>query len=177
MKYDPRIKNEHCIRDPFNAEAATEYIGRRGYFTDAIFNFSNLDSCFAGMLAHVESDSRHPYYCAISDEGVIIKGNFSFFLSAEFVEEKPKEKFIPFRYLNELTDAGIEVGKVISIRNKNYDVVITNVLVTEINYNQEDKEVINITLGATGYEFPTLFNSYLLQVDGEWVPFGVEETE
>lgn len=177
MKYDPRIKNEHCIRDPFNAEAATEYIGRRGYFTDAIFNFSNLDSCCAGMLVSVEADDMHPYYCGVSDEGVIITGNFSFFLSAEFVEEKPKEKFIPFRYLNELTDAGIEVGKVISIRNKNYDVVITNVLVTEINYNYENNEVINITLGATGYEFPTLFNSYLLQVDGEWVPFGVEETE
>ena len=175
MKYDPRIKNEHCIRDPFNVETAKQYIGKRGYFTDDIFNFSNLDSCCDGMLVSVESDNSHPYYCAISDEGVIIKGNFSFFLSAEFVEEKPKEKLIPFRYLNELTDAGIEVGKVISIRNKNDDIVVAKVLVTEINYNHEDMEVINITLGATGYEFPTLFNSYLLQVDGEWVPFGVEE--
>lgn len=91
-QYDPRIKNELCIRDPFTIDTGKQYIGKRGYFTDDIFNFSNLDNCFAGMLAHVESDSRHPYYCAISDEGVIIKGNFSFFLSAEFVEEKPEEK-------------------------------------------------------------------------------------
>lgn len=174
-QYDPRIKNELCIRDPFTIDTGKQYIGKRGYFTDDIFNFSNLDNCCAGMLAHVESDSRHPYYCAISDEGVIIKGNFSFFLSAEFVEEKPKEKFIPFRYLSELTDARIEVGKVISIRDKNDDIVISNALVTEINYNREDNEVINITLGATGYEFSTLFNSYLFQVDGEWRPFGVEE--
>lgn len=90
-------------------------------------------------------------------------------------EWNPKEKFIPFRYLCELTDAGIEVGKVISIRNKNYDAVITNVLVTEINYNPEDSEVIDITLGATGYEFSTLFNSYQFQINGEWRPFGVEE--
>lgn len=174
-QYDPRIKNEHCISDPFNTETANKYIGKRGYFTDDIFNFSNLDCCGVGMLVSVEADNRYPYYCGISDEGVIIKGNFSFFLPAEFVEEKPEEKFIPFRYLNELTDAGIEVGKVISIRNKNDDIVISNVLVTEINYSHEDMEVINITLGATGYEFSTLFNSYMLQVDGGWAPFGVVE--
>ena len=174
-QYDPRIKNELLISNPFNTESANKYIGKKGYFTDDIFNFSNLDSCCAGMMVSVEADNRHPYFCGIWDEGVIIQGNFSFFLSAEFVEEKPKEKFIPFRYLKELADAGIEVGKVISIRNKNYDAVITNVLVTEINYNPEDSEVINITLGATGYEFSTLFNSYLLQVKGEWKPFGVKE--
>lgn len=173
MKYDPRISNELLISDPFNAETANKYIGRRGYFTDAIFNFSNLDNCCAGMLACVEADTRHPYFCGISDEGVIVQGNFSFFLPAEFVKEEPEEKFIPFRYLNELTDAGIEVGKVISIRNKNSDIVIMNVMVTEINYNAEDKEVIDITLGATGYEFSTLFNSYLLKVNEEWKPFGV----
>lgn len=175
MKYDPRIKNEHCIRAPFNTETAKQYIGKRGYFTDDIFNFSNLDSCCTGMLVHVpeESDNRHPYYCAISDEGVIVKGNFSFFLSAEFVEEKPKEKLIPFRYLKELTDAGIEVGKVISIRNKNSDLVIMKVLVTEINYDAAS-ELIDITLGATRYKLSDLFDTYLLQVNGEWKPFGVE---
>ena len=175
MKLDPRINNTFLISDPFNAEAANKYIGRRGYFTDAIFNFSNLDNCCTGMLASVEADNRHPYYCGIADEGAIITGNFSFFLPAEFVKEKPKEKFIPFRYLNELTDAGIDVGKVISIRNKNDDIVVVKVLVTEINYNHEDNEVIDITLGATGYEFSTLFNSYLFQVNGEWKPFGVVE--
>ena len=175
MKLDPRINNTFLISDPFNAEAANKYIGRRGYFTDAIFNFSNLDNCCTGMLASVEADNRHPYYCGIADEGAIITGNFSFFLPAEFVKEKPKEKFIPFRYLKELADAGIEVGKVISIRNKNDDTVVAKVLVTEINYNHEDNEVIDITLGATGYEFSTLFNSYRLQVNGEWKPFGVKE--
>ena len=174
-QYDPRINNELLISNPFNAETANKYLGRRGYFTDDIFNFSNLDNCCTGMLASVEADNRHPYYCGIADGGVIISGNFSFFLSAEFVEEKPKEKFIPFRYLCELTDAGIEVGKVISIRNKNDDTVVAKVLVTEINYNHEDNEVINIALGATGYEFSTLFNSYLFQVNGEWKPFGVKE--
>lgn len=174
-QYDPRIKNELLIRGPFNTESANKYIGKKGYFTDDIFNFSNLDSCCAGMMVSVEADNRYPYYCGIYDEGVIIRGNFSFFLSAEFVEERPKEKFIPFRYLKELADAGIEVGKVISIRNKNSDLVTMNVLVTEINYDTENNEVIDITLGATGYEFSTLFNSYQLQVNGEWKPFGVEE--
>ena len=63
----------------------------------------------------------------------------------------------------------------ISIRHKNDDIVVVKVLVTEINYNHETNEVIDITLGATGYEFSTLFNSYLFQVNGEWKPFGVVE--
>ena len=177
-QYDPRIKNELCIRDPFTIDTGKQYIGKRGYFTDDIFNFSNLDNCFAGMLAHVESDSRHPYYCAISDEGVIIKGNFSFFLSAEFVEEKPaekpEEKFVPFVHLDELAEAGIEVGKVISIRYKNTEDPVTYVLVTAINYDTDNYRVIDITLGATRYKLSDLFDTYLLQVNGAWKPFGVE---
>lgn len=172
MKIDARIRDEGKIFNMFgaSAEKARQYIEHPGYFASDLWAMSDLDDCDEGILGAVDADnSLGPYYNRL-------KGQFyAFFIPDCYLY--PKEKFIPFRYLNELTDAGIEVGKVISIRNKNYDVVITNVLVTEINYNQEDKEVIDITLGATGYEFSTLFNSYLLQVDGEWKPFGVEETE
>lgn len=170
MNLDARISDEGKIFNMFSssAEKATQYIEHSGYFASDLWAMSDLDDCDEGILGAVDADnSLGPYYNRL-------KGKFyPFFIPECYL--KLKEKFIPFRYLCELTDAGIDVGKVISIRNKNYDAVITNVLVTEINYNPEDSELIDITLGATGYEFSTLFNSYQLQVNGEWKPFGVEE--
>lgn len=167
MKLDPRIKDILYIADCFTTDNYQKYVGTECYMTDFIDRFRDLSMCKKAVLTKIADGLDTPY---VSDEDY-----FRFCLASVFVEEKPKEKFIPFRYLKELADAGIEVGKVISIRNKNYDAVVANVLVTEINYNPTDAEVIDITLGATGYEFPTLLNSYMLQVDGEWKPFGVEE--
>lgn len=179
MKYDPRIKNEHCIRDPFNAEAATEYIGRRGYFTDAIFSFSNLDSCCAGMLVSVEADDMHPYYCGVSDEGIITKVNFSFFLSAEFVEEKPKEKKLrPYTFME--FDEKFTVGRPIKFRLKDKEgyehYLILNGYVHE---QREGQTFTHIYIGSVGYTLDELFNCYEWQehYTEDFKPFGVEETE
>ena len=171
MKLDPKIKENAIIGHCFNTEELKRYIGQVCYFVDALEDFSNLINPFEGVLKAVNPDAVVCYVAEAKVNGSPAEFPYCFCVPAVFVEKK---QYIPFRYLKELTDAGLEVGKVISIRNKNYDAVIANVLVTEINYNHEDMEVINITLGATGYEFSTLFNSYLLQVDGEWVPFGVE---
>lgn len=169
-QYDPRIKNELCIRDPFTIDTGKQYIGKRGYFTDDIFNFSNLDNCCAGMLAHVESDSRHPYYCAISDEGVIIKGNFSFFLSAEFVEEKPKEKKYKPYTIEEFCNEGFEI---VVFRNKeNHDFEY------HVRYNgyRKCEDIYKVILGNISYTLDDLFEDFeYLDSDGEWKPFGVKE--
>lgn len=175
-QYDPRINNEHCIRAPFTVDTAKQYIGKRGYFTDDLFNFSNLDSCCDGMLVSVESDNRHPYYCGISDEGVIIKGNFSFFLSAEFVEEKSKEqKYRPFT-LEEFNER-FEFGEYITFRLKDK----TRYFCTPYNGNEyrsetEDDPVDDgVHLGAYSFSLLELFNNYELQAEDDWLPFGVEE--
>ena len=175
MKLDKRVKENALIGHCFNSEELKKYIGKECYFVDALEDFSDLINPFEGVLKAVSPDAVDCYVAEAKVNGDPAEFPYCFCLPAEFVEEKPEEKFIPFRYLSELTDAGIEVGKVISMKSKNFDLVTRKVLVTEINYDTENNKVIDITLGATGYEFPTLFNSYLLQVDGEWVPFGVEE--
>ena len=169
MKYDPRIKNEHCIRDPFNVETAEQYIGKRGYFTDDIFDFSNLDNCCDGMLVSVEADNSHPYYCGISDEGVIVKGNFSFFLSAEFVEEKPKEKKYRPYTIEEFCNEGFEI---IVFREKN-----NPLMEYHVRYNGYKKydNVYNVILGNIGYTFSDLFEDFERFYNGRWFPFGVKE--
>lgn len=177
VKYDPRIKNEHCIRDPFDVEAANKYIGKRGYFTDEKFNFSNLDNCCAGMLASVESDNRHPYYCAIFDEGVIIKGNFSFFLPAEFVEEKPKEKKLRPYTLMEFTEK-FPLGLPIKFRRKGGKKDEWFSVLTGYWHHQVGDEILTyIIIGPVQYTLDELFNHYEWQVHytEDFEPFGVEE--
>lgn len=164
MKLDDRIPDRKYIFDCFSADKAKEYIGENCYLTDDFPLFEDLDFI---QVYKLDAIDNHQFFNETDDR------RFDYCLPVRFV--KPEEKFVPFVHLDELAEAEIEVGKVISIRNKNDDIVVAKVLVTEINYNHEDNEVINITLGATGYEFPTLCNSYLLKVDGEWVPFGVKE--
>ena len=168
MKYDPRIKNEHCIRDPFNVETAKQYIGKIGYFTDDIFNFSNLDNCCAGMLVSVEADNRHPYYCGISDEGVIIKGNFSFFLSAAFVKEE--KKYRPFADTKEFfIKTNFEAGDLIHIRSKPHNYEYHLMLV---GWTDEGLMLGNFS----EMTFDELLDKFELW-DGEdnFIPFGVEK--
>ena len=179
MKLDPRINNKLLISDPFDAETANKYIGRRGYFTDDIVSFSNLDNCCTGMLVSVESDNRHPYYCGIADGGAIISGNFSFFLSAEFVEEKPKEKKLrPYTFM-EFQDK-FTVGRPLKFREKGkfgcerymilsgYWHELRNGLVTTYIY-----------IGPHSYTLDELFNCYEWQehYTSDFQPFGVEDTE
>lgn len=166
MNLDNRINKISDILTCTDIEEAKQYIGQMGYYADNIGLFNNLAERLYNSLETVVA-SDLPFR---SHGGV---GYWRYFIPESRL--KPKKKFIPFKYLSELIDAGINVGKVISIRNKNDDIVVSKALVTEINYNNENNEVIDITLGATGYEFSTLFNSYLFQVNGEWRPFGVVE--
>ena len=176
-QYDPRINNEHCIRDPFTVDTAKQYIGKKGYFTDDIFNFSNLDSCCDGMLVSIEVDNSHPYYCGISDEGVIIKGNFSFFLSAEFVKEKPEEKRYRPYTLMEFIDK-FTVGRPIKYRSKgeagheHYLMLLGFWLASD-----KDQTIPYISIGNFKYTLQELFEEYEWQehYTEDFKPFGVVE--
>lgn len=179
MKYDPRIKNELLISDPFNADTAKKYIGKKGYFTDGIASFSNLDKCFTGMLVSVEADNEHPYYCGISDEGVIIQGNFSFFLPAEFVEEKPKEKKLrPYTFME--FDEKFTVGCPIKFRQKRAEGWERYLILNGYQHEQKEGRTITyIYIGSQGYSLDALFMDYEWQehYTEDFIPFGVEDTE
>ena len=167
MNYDDRIMNTGLILNCFNTEFTEKnsYKGKFGYFTNCIEYYADLDKCQYGELTDI---NNHAYQL---DHG----NYYTFFLPEGAV--KPEKKYIPFKYLNELLEQGIKVGATIKIKNKNYPEVEQLVVVSEINYNSKNKELIDITLGATGYEFGTLLESYLYKAysEHEFSPFGVEE--
>lgn len=171
MKLDSRINQLSDILTCFDIERAKEFIGQKGFFANSIDYFrEGAPFCAYGTLKRIfgHEDQTDPFLNGVDDK------LYSFFIPESSLKSA-KKKYIPFRYINELQECDIKAGKVITVRHNNYPEVVRSVIVSEVNYDPETLEVINITLGATGYEFATLFNSYLFQVNGEWKPFGVKE--
>ena len=168
MEYDDRIMNTGLILNCFNTEFVEKngYKNKFGYFSNCIESYRDLSKCKYGKLTNIDHNHT-PYEC-----GTV--WHYSFFLP-EGAVKPTKKKCIPFKYLNELQECGLQVGKVITIRNNNYPEVNSTVIITEINYNPETNEVIDITLGATGFEFETLLESYSFYNENKWQSFGVEE--
>ena len=180
MKLDPRIIDISKILLRNETDEAKKYIGTKCYFGHDLVDFIDVDNeCFLGTLINVDiSDDIEPY------EGKIKRPDmepyFSYLLPAKFVEEeKPKkDKYVPFETLNDLRDYKIRIGDPIVFFNKKYPEIRYSTIVTEIQFDNDNFNVIGITLGSTSYSLETLCNDYIWHCcNNEWIPFGkrVEE--
>ncbi len=171
MKVDNRIIDKLKIFTPINTDGASEYIGEEGFFTDDYKRLGDVTKLTRSKLYDVHEDQTGLVYTTSGSDGV-----WKFFIPLSNIKLKEKN-YRPFRTLEELRGCGITLGSAITIRNDTYPEVALSVLVTEINYNPENNELIDITLGATGYEFDILWESYSILKDNInwWVPFGFEE--
>ena len=167
MILDYRITDEDFICMPYS-KTADQYIGQEGYFADKLSDFSNLDTCRSGMLAGVETKADHPYYCAVSDGGVIINGNFSFFLP-EIAVMKEK-KFRPYTF----EELPIKVCDTIYLKNKSTGIIETCLCISILD---EGNQIKSIAFGLNSYSIQELFENYVWRYSDLWdfQPFGVEE--
>lgn len=175
MKLDPRIIDISKILLRNEMDKAKKYIGTKCYFGHDLVDFININNeCFLGTLINVdELDDIEPYELEVKRKD--IESNFSYLLPAEFVEEeKPKEnKYVPFETLNDLRDYKIHIGDPIIFFNKKYPEIRYSTIVTEIQFDNDNFTVINITLGSTAYSLDTLCENYIWHCcNNEWVPFG-----
>lgn len=167
MILDHRIENEDLIFMPYS-KTANQYIGKEGYFADNLSDFSNLDACRSGMLVGVETKLDNPYYCGVSDGGVIINGNFSFFLPRTAVMKE--KKFRPYTF----EELPIKVCDSIYLKNKNSE-IIERCLCISISF--EDNQIKSIVFGLNSYSIQELFENYVWRYTELWnfQPFGVKE--
>ena len=168
MILDYRITDEDFICMPFS-KTANQYIGDEGYFADNLSDFSNLDTCRSGMLVGVETKLDHPYYCrGVSNSGVIINGNFSFFLPGIAVMKE--KKFRPYTF----EELPIKVCDTIYLKNKNNGIVERCLC---ISISAEDNQIKSIAFGLNSYSIQELFENYVWRYSDLWdfEPFGVEE--
>lgn len=173
MKLDPRIENENLIYTPFSDNEAN--LKGKGYFTNVMGAFSNLSRCAYGTLASYDLDKEFPYY---RKDGI----NYAFFIpeSSLLKTKKKKLKYVPFETTYDLAKVNFHIGNIINFKNKEYPEVIHRAVITEVDYREVEidydeceEKLIDITLGSTTYSFDTLFDNYMyLNENEEWTPFG-----
>ena len=173
MKLDKRIENERLIYTPFTTTKPK--LHEKGYFTDDIHAFNNLEDCdcrYGELVEHDDVDYAYPYCCE-SDDGC---GNgcttcdwFAFYIPESSLKQKEKEKkYRPFKDTKEFfIKTNYENGDLIHIRFKN-KIEYWVMLVGWTNNG--------ISLGTQTYTFDNLFENFELW-DGEenFIPFGVLE--
>ena len=164
MKLDSRIKKLSDILTCVDVEEAKQFINQMGYYADNINLFDNLDERLYGALDGITTD----------DQPFRAHGGVSYW--KYFIPEcrlKPKEtKYVPFKTTHDLAEAHLHLGCVINFVNTKFLDVVHRAVINEVTYDDNTKELIDITLGNTTYSFESLFNDYqFLDSNGKWVPF------
>ena len=175
MKLDPKIKDISQILSPIETEEAEKYIGEMCYFADGFYTFSDLDKCPKAKLEKIHYDSKDfPYEWNEDFE------QYTYILPVKFVEKPKENKYVPFDTTQDLAEVNFHIGNVINFASKKFPGIIHRAVITEvnyeeieINYDEVQEKVIDITLGSTTYSFKTLFDEYkYLNENEEWTPFG-----
>ena len=169
MDLDKRIKNNHRPLCVIDIKWAMGFIGKNGFFADAINCFENLSECQSGLLISVKDKKLHPFEC---DN----QWHYTFFIPEDWVLPTEK-KYRPYT-LAEWIDQH-EIGEVIHYRDKDYKqefcVMYSGYIIDEGEDIQDIRTIGRIMLINMGYLLQELFERYEICVNGEWQPFGVVE--
>ena len=170
MKLDKRIFPAKRPLTCFDAEYAKQFIGKKGFFTDELKQFCNLDKVLETELRNVcqnEADDCFLTYVA----------GYSYFLPSEWVDMgEPEKKWRPFS-LTEWRHI-YAIGDEIVFRmmdSDTYKVFMYCGLFSDHDDDLPGKGVIN--LGGELFVLQNLFDLYELRRNDEWQPFGVEVEE
>ena len=165
MDLDKRIKNNHRPLCVIDIKWAMCFIGKNGFFADAINCFENLSACQSGLLISVKDKKLHPFEC---DN----QWNYTFFIPEEWVEPEEK-KYRPYSLTEWINQH--EIGDVIHYRSKSGEIELRQ-MYAGTRHSQGIKNIIvKITLGNESHTLDYLFENYEIEVNGEWHSFGIKE--
>ena len=161
MKLDERFKVlPFCC---FGAEKCVKYIGHKGYFSNNIDFFKNIDLCIYGTLEAVHVDQAESF--EMRDN----RKFYRYFIRECFV--KPKEK--QYRPCT-LDDFSLNIGDLIRFRKKDdHNFEIETMYMGYMKTNG----IVKVLLGQCYYSLEELFNDYewFDKDSNTWEIFGVEE--
>lgn len=171
MKLDKRIKEGKRPLTCFDTVEAGRFICEKGYFSDDIKDFSNISNLRKEFLENIslDEDDYMPYKTRITV--------WEYFLPEKWVlpERKSVEKKYRAFTLAEWIEQH-EIGEVIHYRNKSEGIEFRHMYMGYAFGKGKDITKINVgtvTLGVANYSFDYLFEDYEIEIDGEWLPFGV----
>lgn len=160
MNLDKRIKALSDILTCFDNEKAKSFIGQKGYFTNDLYRFSDVLSCYYDTLTNVKDNDDDNYLFKDDDNHY-----WDFFIpeSSLKLEKKKYRPFDPATFKQHF-----DIGSVIEYRRK-YKETIESIL---IDYNLNE---FYVEIGEYYYTLSDLFKYFELFENGEWKPFGVVE--
>lgn len=167
MKLDERFELlPFCC---FGAEKCVKYIGQKGYFTNNIDFFKNIDFCIYGTLEEVHAEQADSFQ-------MYNRKFFRYFIPEYFVVKPEEKKYRPYTF-QEFCDK-FTVGRPIKYRRKG-NVGCERYLILN-GYEHEQREGQTFTyiyIGPIPYTFDELFRAYEWQehYTKDFEPFGVEE--
>ena len=166
MKLDKRIKEGKRPLDCFDTEIAKEFIGKKGLFGTYDSQFANLDTCPKCLVDELKSVDDYDDYPFITSRN----HGYRLFLPAEWVKE-PEKKYRPYS-LSEWIEQH-EIGDIIHYRSKSDGTELLHMYLG----TRHRPEYKMLTLGDSSYSLECLFEDYEIEVNDEWIPFGVEVEE
>lgn len=158
--------DDRILKNPlsgFDADKAKmyQYSDKKGYFGNFVDDFDDISQLEFGTLRIIKdglfSWSGEEFY--------------SFFLPEDYVSPEPSEKYRP--YTLEEFRSKFPLLSSITFREKETGTVYTFCFLGYSVYKDNDYKFV--TLGACEFRLSELFEEYEIEVDGEWLPFGVKE--
>ena len=162
MKLDSRILKGKKPLDCFDEDIAKQFIGKKGYVTDFLQDFCNLNKVKVSELKTVLHTELCCYLC-----GSVGK---KYFLPLEWVKE-PEKKYRPYTLAEWIEQH--EIGEVIHYRSKSGEIELRQMYVGTRHSQGIKNIIVKITLGNESHTLDYLFENYEIEVNGEWLPFGV----
>lgn len=171
LELDKRIESLSDIFNFSDVQNAKQFIGQKGYFTNNIYGFGNIQSCLYGTLIHVFPNNCFPNNIFRRKED---GAYYEFFIPESFL--KPKEKKYRPYTLEEFQKI-FTIGQPIKFRFIGINTEKTLLLIGyEIFYEDNNPETY-ILIGYETFKLDELLEEYEWQEPGSnvWKPFGVEE--
>lgn len=189
MEFDKRIKALTDIQSVTNGCHDWEFMTKKGYFANSIFDFKDLSKCEYGEYVDYREHDKCFHCEVILPDGTTDYNWFSYFLPKDSLlpEEKPEKKYRAFT-LNEFLEQ-YKVGKTVTFRLKKDGhapekecLVEYTSMITGYETLPEDRDKpgkSSVLLGgcppislARLFEFYEIVNEYYFPT--VWQPFGIE---
>ena len=174
MELNKRIKALTDIQSVTNGCHDWEFMTKKGYFANSIFDFKDLKrTCVYGEYAGWREHNQCFHCEVILPDGTTDYNWFSYFLPEDSLlpKKKPEKKYRPFT-LNEFQDQ-FHFGICIILRPKKH-----RSMEFHLTYNGykvlTDRNIAEFYLGPVIFTLSELFDEFERFENGRWWPFGIE---